>query len=103
MSGLGNIKMKPKLISLFLLVGVIPLAAVGFLSSRLSSNALNKNAVNQLSAVRGIKKANIETYFGERQGDLGVLNETVNTLRREMIEKLKAVREIKKNQQEESN
>ena len=98
MGGLSNIKMKPKLISLFLLVGVIPLAAVGFLSSRLSSNALQKNAVNQLTAVRGIKKANIETYFGERKGDMGVLNETVNTLRREAIAKLQANRDNKKAQ-----
>ncbi|KKK96872.1 hypothetical protein LCGC14_2658420, partial [marine sediment metagenome] len=76
----------------------IPLAAVGFLSSKLSSSALNKNAVNQLSAVRGIKKANIETYFGERQGDMGVLNETVQTLRREAIAKLQANRDNKKAQ-----
>ena len=59
------------MILLFLLVGVVPLAAVGFLSSKLSSSSLQKNAVNQLTAVRGIKKANIKTYFGEHQGDMG--------------------------------
>jgi len=59
MGGLGNIKMKPKLISLFLLVGVVPLAAVGFLSSRLSSNALN-NALDIIE-VTGLALRNIGT------------------------------------------
>ncbi len=98
MAGRGNMKLKPKLISLFLAVGIIPLAGVGFMATQLSSRALHRNAQNQLAAVRGIKKANIETYFSERQGDMGVLNETVNTLREEAIAKLKAVREIKKSQ-----
>ena len=35
MAGLKNIKMKPKLIGLFLIVGIIPLALVGFWAANL--------------------------------------------------------------------
>ena len=98
MAGLSDMKLRPKLIMMFLIAGIIPLAGVGFLAARLSTKALNKNAQNQLAAVRGIKKATIETYFSERKGDMGVLNETVNTLRDEAIAKLVSNRDNKKAQ-----
>ncbi len=95
---LGNIKMKPKLMGLFLLVGLIPLGLVGWWSSRLATEALMSKSYAQLEAVRDIKKAEIEKYFGERRGDMGVLVETVSTLRKEAFEKLEAVQELKKSQ-----
>ena len=52
----------------------------------------------QFTSVRGIKKAQIENFFKEREGDMGVLVETVNTLREEAFQKLEAVQMIKKNQ-----
>ncbi|MBT3928061.1 MAG: HAMP domain-containing protein [Rhodospirillaceae bacterium] len=57
---------------------------------------MSDQAFNQLEGVRGIKKAQIESFFAERQGDMGVLMETVDTLRSEAITKLTAIREIKK-------
>ncbi|MCH7872082.1 MAG: methyl-accepting chemotaxis protein [Planctomycetes bacterium] len=59
---------------------------------------LEKTAYNQLIALRDVKKRQVETYFGERKGDMGVLVENVGTLRNEAFNKLIAVREIKKNQ-----
>ncbi|MBN2010790.1 methyl-accepting chemotaxis protein [candidate division KSB1 bacterium] len=97
---LTDIKMKPKLIGLFLIVGIIPILIVGWWSSRLATNALMKTAYNQLEAMRGIKKAQIEKYFKEREGDMGVLMETVSTLRKEAFDKLQAIRDIKKHQVE---
>ncbi|MGN7610841.1 methyl-accepting chemotaxis protein [Magnetococcales bacterium HHB-1] len=98
MVALHNIKMKPKLITLFLLASLLPLAFLSWFSSSKSSEALRQANFNQLEAVREIKKSQIEGYFKERKGDMGVLVETVGTLRKEAFNKLTAIREIKKSQ-----
>ncbi len=95
---LKDIKMKPKLISLFLIAGLVPLVLVGWWSGREASNALMEKSYEQLTAVRGIKQAQIENFFLERRGDMGVLMETVGILRREAVSKLSAIQTIKKNQ-----
>ncbi len=108
----SDVRMKPKLITLFLLVGCIPLGFSAWLSYRgaksalqeaqdQSSKSLETQAFNQLVALRDVKKNQIEQYFTEREGDMGVLVETVATLREEAFGKLTAIREIKKNQIEE--
>ena len=91
-----NISMKAKLLIFFLAVGVLPFAVVGGMSLYKSSNALSDLAYGQLEGMRGVKKAQIENFFAERQGDMGVLIETVGTLRREAFAKLEAIQEIKK-------
>ncbi len=98
MIDLKNLKMKPKLIALFLIVALVPITIIGLTASNMATNALMDKSYGQLEAVRGIKKNQIEKYFGERQGDMGVLVETVNTLRQEAFSKLDAVQTIKKNQ-----
>ena len=92
-----QLKLKPKLILAFLLVGLIPFAIVTAFSIYKTSTSLSLAAFNQLESVRGIKKAQIEKFFGERQGDMGVLVDMVGTVRTEAFNKLVAVREIKKN------
>ncbi|MEO5364972.1 MAG: methyl-accepting chemotaxis protein [Magnetococcus sp. WYHC-3] len=98
MRRLADIKMRPKLIGLFLLVGLIPLTVVGWFASSRATDSLMQTAFNQLTAVREIKRAQVEKYFAERQGDMGVLVATVNTLRSEAFRKLEAIRTIKRNQ-----
>jgi methyl-accepting chemotaxis protein len=93
---LRDIRMKKKLVGLFLLVGLVPLALVGAWSARLASDALMESSYGQLESLREVKRAQIERFFDEREGDLGVLAETVGTLRREAFAKLGAVREIKR-------
>ncbi len=95
---LKNMKTKPKLIALFLLIGLIPLIIVGTWSVNLATKSLMDKSYGQLESVRGIKKAQVEKYFAERQGDMGVLVETVETLRKEAFDKLQAIQQIKKNQ-----
>ncbi len=98
-----------KLITALLACGLIPLGVAAYVGyntahtgmDNISSNgrtALEQNAYNQLIALREVKKKQIEGYFGERKGDMGVLVDTVNTLRSEAFAKLVAVREIKRNQ-----
>lgn len=93
----SNLKIGPKLISAFMVVGLAPFIVIGLISLKNAGDALEKQAFNQLLGVREIKKKQIETFFDERQGDMGVLMETVSTLRREALNKLTAVRQIKKN------
>ena len=93
--------LRTKLLVLFLLVGVIPFAATGVVALWKSTAAMEKQSYNQLVSVRDIKKGQIERYFGERKGDMGVLVETVNTLRQEAFRKLEAVAAIKEAQIEQ--
>jgi methyl-accepting chemotaxis protein len=95
---LKNIRMKPKLISLFLLVGIVPLVIVGWWAGRLATDSLMEKSFGQLESVRAIKKAQVEKFFGERKGDMGVLIEIVSTLRQEAFAKLEAIQELKKKQ-----
>ncbi|MDA3951233.1 MAG: methyl-accepting chemotaxis protein, partial [Spirochaeta sp.] len=76
---LKNIKLKPKLIGLFLVVGLIPLAVVGFYAATSATAALDEASFAQLRAVRDIKAGQISSYFEERAGDLHVLTNTVET------------------------
>ncbi len=94
----NNIRMKPKLIGLFLIVGLIPLMIAVWISYSNSSATIQTQAFNQLIAVRDIKQAQIEKYFNEREGDMNVLVETVASLQQRAFEKLAAVQQIKKSQ-----
>lgn len=95
---LNNIKMKPKLIGLFLIIGLIPMAIGGWRGGALSTDALMKKSFGQLESVREIKKNQIERFFSEREGDLGVLTETVSVMRKGAFEKLESIQKLKKNQ-----
>ncbi len=93
-----NISIRKKLIMAFLAVGIVPLAISGLFSLNKSSKALSNAAYNQIVGMREIKKAQIENFFAERKGDMGVLMETVGTLREDAFAKLEAFQIIKKNQ-----
>jgi len=91
-----NMSLRFKLILFFLLVGLIPFAVVSTLSLYKSSNALSDAAYGQLKGMRSVKKAQITQFFDQRKGDMGVLMETVSTMRKEAFDKLEAVQHLKK-------
>ncbi len=95
-----QMKLGTKLMVCFLSVGLIPFAFISMVALSKSSNALYEQAFNQLEGVRGIKLAQINSFFDEREGDIRVLGELVSTLREEAFAKLTAIREIKKIQVE---
>lgn len=95
---LKNIRMRPKLISMFLLIGLIPLMFVGWWGIREATDSLMSKSYDQLDAVREIKKIQIERFFDERKGDMAVLVETVSTIRKGAFEKLGAIQDLKKTQ-----
>ncbi len=90
-----------KLLIAFLAVGVLPFAIISLIAVWKAGDALSEQAFNQLTMVREIKKAQIERFFDERQGDMGVLLETVNSLQDEAESKLRAVQQLKKSQVED--
>ncbi|MEJ2199635.1 MAG: methyl-accepting chemotaxis protein [Desulfuromonadaceae bacterium] len=91
-----DMKIGIKLLLSFLLLGIVPLAVVGGMVLSETSAALSTQAFQKLECVREIKKNQIEKFFAERRGDMGVLVATVGTLRREAFAKLSAIQEAKK-------
>jgi len=92
-----NLSLGKKLISSFLLVGIVPFAILGVTALNNASSALEAQSFNQLEAVRGIKKAQMEDYIAKTEHDMDVLRETVATLRQDAMSKLEAVRDNKAN------
>ena len=90
---LKDIKLKPKLISLFLLVGLVPLAVVGFWSSNMSGNALMSDSYAQLRAIRDIKSSQVESYFAGVNDEVYSLSRTVDSLRQTAFQQLTSVHE----------
>ncbi len=72
MAGLKDIKMKPKLIGLFLIIGLVPLLIVAIMTVNKAETALDHDAIANLEAVQTIKANQIEGYFNERMGDVEV-------------------------------
>ncbi len=93
-----KMKLSTKLLVSFLAVGVVPATLIGLISLKKSSSALEKQSYNQLIGMRDIKKTQIENFFEERRGDLGVLVENVAALRQNAFDKLGAVQQLKKSQ-----
>jgi len=103
---LSDVSLSKKLTVFFLLVGLVPLLLTATVSYWQASSALNEaeatarttmeeKAFGQLTALREVKKRQIEQYFDERRGDMGVLVETVKTLRQEALTKLEGLRDNK--------
>jgi len=75
----ADIRMKPKLVLLFLMTGALPLLFVGWLGTRLASDALTRQAFGHLRTVQHIKVAQINDFFREREDDLRMLAESMQT------------------------
>ena len=89
-------KLGTKLMLTLLAIGVIPFAAIGIYSLLSSSQALTEQTYNQLDSIREIKKDQVERFFSERRGDMGVLVDTVSAMTWEAFQKLSVVQQLKK-------
>ncbi len=76
---------------MFVVVVLLSIGAVTFLAIQQSTESLMTAQYAQLSAIREIKKGQIENYFEEREGDLTVLTETVMSLQQSAFKELRAV------------
>ncbi|NNF98706.1 MAG: methyl-accepting chemotaxis protein [Desulfobacteraceae bacterium] len=68
-----NIRLGVKFLLSFLIIGILPFAVIGLVALDKASQALSKQAYNQLEAVMEIKKSQVESFFAERKGDALVL------------------------------
>ncbi len=68
----ANMRMRPKLILLFLLAGVLPALCVGWWTAHLSSNALMEKSFAQLGTVQRIKTLQVERFFNLQLGAVEV-------------------------------
>ncbi len=91
-----NMKLNSKLMLFFLLAGLIPFTIISIISLTKSSNSLSHQAYGQLEGMREVKKAQVQNFFNEREGDMAVLLETVKSLQHEVGSKLDAVQKNKK-------
>ena len=107
-----NLNMKTKLIVLFLLVGITPLAFGAWMTYRgadsalqesqnKSAEALKTQAFSQLVSLRSAKKQQVEHFFKSSKNDLSMLVENVKSLRYEAIGRLQTVQTFKKTQIEQ--
>ncbi len=91
----NRLKLAHKLLISFLVLGVLPALIVGGVSTHEASEGMEELAFHQLASVREIKKAQLETYFSDRQADMDTILETAGTLRKLELNRLEAVRRVK--------
>src|SRR6056297_3668283 len=80
-----------KITLMFVVVVLLAIGVVTLLSVQQSTQSLMDAQFGQLSAIREIKKGQIENYFAERRGDMKVLTDTVASLEQSAFKELKAV------------
>ena len=68
-----NIRMKPKLLFLFIMTGIVPLGIVALIGSYSASTALLDLAFDQLGSIQNIKRDKLQTTLTERVNGLKLL------------------------------
>jgi len=94
----NDIKMQPKLMSLFLMVGVLPLVFVGWWSSQLVDEALLKSARDHLESVREIKKNQVEKHFERARRDSLQITHTISLTLKQAQKQLQLIQRKQKNE-----
>lgn len=92
---LRDISIRNVLMGAFLVTGVLPFAILGILSLTKASSSLSHQATSQLTAVRDIKKHQIESYFRTANADLNALVANISSIKKNAADKLIAVRKTK--------
>jgi len=70
-----KITLNAKIITLFVIAGLLPFVITGVLSYQIASKSLHNQSFNQLVSVRDIKKKQIEEYFEKMRLDISALSE----------------------------
>lgn len=71
-----NVKMKPKLVFLFLMTGIFPLIVIGILGSKLSTDALMEKSFHQLDIVKELTGSSFTSSLKVRFDELELLADT---------------------------
>lgn len=70
-----KITLNAKIITLFVIAGLLPFIITGVLSYQIAKKSLHDQSFNQLVSVRDIKKKQIEEYFEKIRLDISALSE----------------------------
>ncbi len=76
-----DMSIKIKLIVIFLLLSIIPIAITGILAYNNAKTALTKEAENKLDAIAVIKQENVEGFFDKAKQDIEVAASGKTTIR----------------------
>jgi len=101
-----NRSLRTRLIVLFMLVGILPMAigvwllcdgAVSALrtAETQSATALQSQVLAQLTAIRDAKQSQLDHYFQQKKTDLDVLVQRVNAQSRQALNHLASIQELK--------
>lgn len=90
---LSDVRIRPKLVFLFLIAGVIPLLVIGFFGSKLATDSLMEKSFNQLLTVQTIRKGQIEDFFEKSLAEISVLADSERI--EKMIYSLEGIGEVK--------
>jgi methyl-accepting chemotaxis protein len=90
-----SLGLRAKLIIVLLAVGLVPFIVLGLITLQRSKQALHDQSFAQLEAVQAIKHSQVQTMLADRESDMGVLVQTVGTLRDESFAKLIALRDTR--------
>ena len=94
----NSIPMTPKLIGLFLAVGLLPMILVSWLAGDHARVNLLADASNQLESIREIKKEQIQNYVDERWHDLHAVASISKIMRDEALKRLQSIKDNKKHE-----
>ncbi len=72
----SDIKIRPKLLILFIATGIIPLLIVGLYGNLLTVDSLMEKSFNLLSTAQDIRKVQVEDAIYDRMSDIEILAET---------------------------
>jgi methyl-accepting chemotaxis protein len=89
MSGLKDIRIRPKLIGALLIIGLVPLVILAIIGMNVAEKSLKNEAFAKLEAVQDIKKNEVLSFFEERMEDVLVLSN--NPFTKEAISNIDAV------------
>ena len=98
---LKKMNLRAKLLSLFLVVGIVPFAVIAGIAYWKSSSALEEQAFNQLNALRDAKAQEIDRFFTKTHDDVDVITDTAGTLLNSAKSKLEAIQTLKRSEVEE--
>ena len=76
-----KLNLKTKLISLFLLIGLLSIIIVGLLSFNTAKNEIEEQVYENMAMYEEIVKKELESYFHEREGDIKVFASTLDVNR----------------------
>lgn len=93
-----KMNLRTKLLSLFLVVGIVPFAVIAGIAYWKSSGALEQQAFNQLNALRDAKSQEIDRFFTKTHNDVRVITDTAGTLLHSAKSKLEAIQALKRSE-----